>query len=179
MMSMRRNHIILFVNSLVQESMSCYQPGRAYCSIILVSSKFEILHVLRTFRPNVPPGADPAKFQVYEVGAKYSPLEAQPRTYESITMGRLEFILKQNVQTEEPEDEETNALMPQGDTSSDKKKKTFKKKKEVKNTIRKVLLNGTAEYGAQLVEQVILASQIDSNTLINQITDSNLPPQTY
>ena len=53
------------------------QLGKFNCSIILVSSKYEILHVLRTFRPIVPPGADPAAFQVYEVGARYTSLEAQ------------------------------------------------------------------------------------------------------
>ena len=88
-----------------------------------------------------------------------------------MTKSRLETILKGNISIEEPEDEETNALMPQGDTTSDKKKKAFKKKK-VKNTIRKVLLNGAAEYGAQLVEQIIRASRIDGNTLISDISDS-------
>ena len=82
----------------------------------------------------------------------------------------METILKENISVEEPEDEETNALMPQGDATSDKTKKTFRKKKEVKNTIRKVLLNGAAEYGAQLVEQVIRASRIDGNTLITHIS---------
>ena len=162
----------MFLSSLVLESMSFKGGGKFNCSIILVSSKYEILHVLRTFRPNIPPGADPAAFQVYEVGARYTPLEAKPRKYESMTKSRLETILKENISVEEPEDEETNALMPEGDTTLDKKKKTFKKKKEVKNTIRKVLLNGAAEYGAQLVEQIIRASQIDGNTLISHLSDS-------
>ena len=130
------------------------------------------MNVLRTFRPNVPAGGDPAKFQVYEIGAYYSALEQHflhPRRYESMTKDRLRGMLNENVPVEEPEDEETNALMPQGDTGSDKKKKSFKKKKEVKNTVRKVLLSAAAEYGAQLIEQVIRASQIDGNALISQI----------
>jgi hypothetical protein len=148
-------------------------------SIILVSSKFKILHVLRTFRPNVPVGGDPEKFQVYEIGARYTALErhfTHPRKYESMTMSRLQMIMKENVQTEEIEEEETNALMPQGDTSSDKKKKVFKKKKEGKNTVRKVLLSGAAEYGAQLVEQVIRASHIDGNTLVSGIATHSINP---
>jgi hypothetical protein len=170
---MRRNHIILFLSSLVLESMS-FNSGKFNRSIILVSSKYEILHVLRTFRPIVPPGADPAAFQVYEVGARYTSLEAQPRKYEVMTRNRLETMLRENISVEEPEDEETNALMPQGDATS--AKKTFRKKKEFKNTIRKALLNGAAEYGAQLVEQVIRASRIDGNTLITHISDS-IPSQ--
>ena len=89
---------------------------------------------MRTFRPNIPPGADPERFQAYEIGARYTTLEqhlAQPRKYEPMTRSRLQVILKENVQTEEPEDEETNALMTEGDTSSDRKKKSLKRKKQV------------------------------------------------
>jgi len=93
-----------------------------------------------------------------------------------MTISRLQSILKEKIQTEEIEEEETNALMPQGDMTSDKKKKVFKKKKEGKNTIRKVLLSGAAEYGAQLVEQVIRASHIDGNTLISNIATNSTGP---
>jgi hypothetical protein len=170
---MWRNHIILFSNSLVLESMSSLDVSDN--SIILVSSTFKILHVLRTFRPNIPPGADPDTFQVYELGSHYGTLErhfSTPWKYEAMTMGRLKGILKANVR-EEPEEEERNALMPQGDV--DKKKKSFKKKKEVKNTVRKALLNGAAEYGAQLVEQVIRASRVDGNTLIHEVSLDGTP----
>jgi hypothetical protein len=127
--------------------------------------------VLRTFRPSIPVGGDPARFQVYELGAHYGTLERHfktPRGYETMTMDKLRGILTARESEEVPEEEEVNALMPQGDVA-EKKKKSFKKKKEVKNTVRKALLSGAAVYGAQLVEQVIRASQIDANILITQV----------
>jgi hypothetical protein len=162
----------LFSNSLALESIILSRGinGNDF-SIILVSSNYTILHVLRTFRPNVPADADPTKFQTYEVGAHYAVLEQhfrESRTYQSMTMTRLQTILKANVQIDE-EEEDVNALMPQG-PQSDKTKKSIKKKKEVKNTIRKALFSGAPEYGGQLVEQIIRQSQIDGNTLISQIS---------
>lgn len=118
------------------------------------------------------------KFQVYEIGAHYFSLERHfqhPQTYEAMTMSRLEKIFKENIQTEEPqEDEEKNALMPQGDNSNSEKKKGFKKKKEGKNTIWKVLLSGASEYGGQLVEEVIRASHVEGNTFITQLTPDSI-----
>jgi hypothetical protein len=88
-----------------------------------------------------------------------------------MTMERLRGILKgSSKQEEQPEEEETNALLPGGDAAETKKKKSFKKKKETKNTLQRALLNGAAEYGAQLVEDVIRASQVDGNILINQVS---------
>ena len=146
---------------------------------MLVSSNYKILYLLRTFRPTVPPGSDPAQFQLYEVGAHYAVLDrylAHPRMYEPMTMARLQTILTASSPTEEPEEEETNALMPQGDSASAKKKQGNKKKKEEKkNTIRKALLSGAAEYGAQLIDEIIRASQIDGNTIVNQTSDSIFP----
>ena len=143
-----------------------------------MSSKYEIIHVLRTFRPTVPPGADPGSFQVYEIGSHYRALSqhsANPGGYEAMTMERLRGILTEGTKhDEQPEEEETNALMPGGDSADAKRKKSFKKKKETKNTIRRALLNGAAQYGAQLVEEVIRASQVDANLLINQLpTEGN------
>jgi hypothetical protein len=182
--------VLSFTNDINEERtyhlvLEFFSAGKSYfsvskvdCSIILVSSKNEILHVLRKFRPNIPPGGDPGRFQVYEIGAHYTTLEqfiAHPKVYESMTMDRLQTILKENVQVDEVEDEEINALMPPGDLNAGKKKKYFKKKKEVNNTIRRALLNGAAEYGAQLVEQIIRISQVDENILINQIDRNVLP----
>ena len=131
------------------------------------------MSVLRTFRPNVPVGGDPSKFQVYEIGAHYSSLEKhfqRPTTgYEPMTLTRLRTILQNSFQNEEPtEEEEINALMPDGDT---KQKKSFmKKKKDGKMTVRKSLVSGAAEYGAQLIEQIIRISHVDGDTLISKIT---------
>lgn len=94
----------------------------------------------------------------------------KPRGYEPMTMQRLRGILKGSSKQEEPEEEETNALLPGGDTAETKKKRSFKKKKEMKNTLQRALLNGAAEYGAQLVEDVIRASQVEGNILINQVS---------
>jgi hypothetical protein len=143
-----------------------------------LSSKYEIIHVLRTFRPTVPPGANPQSFQVYEIGSHYRALSqhfAKPGGYEAMTMERLRGILTEGAkQDEQPEEEETNALMPGGDNADAKRKKLYKKKKETKNTIRRALLNGAAQYGAQLVEEVIRASRVDANLLINQLpTEGN------
>jgi hypothetical protein len=158
-----------------------------------LSSKYEIIHVLRTFRPTIPPGGDPESFQVYEIGSHYRALSqhfAKPGGYEAMTLERLRGILTDGAkQDEQPEEEETNALMPGGDNTGPKRKKLYKKKKETKNTIRRALLNGAAQYGAQLVEEVIRASQVDANLLINQlptegnspshVTDSRILPNLY
>ena len=72
---------------------------------------------------------------------------------------------------EEIEEEETNALLPQGDPS-EKKKKSFKKQKVGKNTIRKALLSGAVEYGAQLVEQVICTSGVNGDSLVNDVPNT-------
>jgi hypothetical protein len=150
-----------------------------FYSVILVSSNYKIINVLRTFRPTVHPGSDPTRFQLYEVDAHYGVLEqhlAHPQMYKPMTMARLQTILTTSSPAEEPEEEETNALMPQGDNPSAKKSKGNKKKKEEKNTIRKALLTGAAEYGGQLIDEIIRASQIEGNTLIIQTSDSISPP---
>ena len=151
-------------------------------SVILVSSTYSILAVLRTFRPVVPPGQDPAKYQMYDVGAHYSSLErhfASPQKYEAMTADKLRGILLRKTEAEEVvEEEEVNALMPQGEEK--KSKKSFKKKKDGKNTLRKSLLSGAAVYGKELVEEVIRASGVDGNTLITQIpNDGILPKRTF
>ena len=142
-------------------------------SVILVSSKYAILAVLRTFRPVVPPGGDPEKYQMYDVGAHYSPLQqhfTSSQKYETMTAEKLRGILTRKSDVEEVvEEEEVNALMPQGEQK--KNKKSFKKKKEGKNTLRKSLLSGAAEYGKELVEEIIRASGVDGNTLITQISN--------
>ena len=155
--------------------------ARADLSVILVSSTYTILAVLRTFRPVVPPGGDPEKYQMYDVGAHYSPLQqhfTNPQKYETMTAEKLRGILMRKNNAEEVvEEEEVNALMPQGDQK--KNKKSFKKKKEGKNTLRKSLLSGAAEYGKELVEEIIRASGVDGNTLITQYSDDGTPPSPH
>lgn len=147
-------------------------------SVLLLSSKSEIIAVLRTFRPHVPEGGDPSRFQVYETGAKYANLERHffaPTTFEPITHEGLEGMLRNmSVAQEEAEEEEVNALLPQGDTETTKKKKP-KKKKDVKYTLRKALINGAADYGAQLVEEVIRSSGVDGNRLVSQVASQGTP----
>ena len=114
---------------------------------------------------------------MYDLGAHYSPLErhfANPRGYEAMTVEKLRGILMRRSESEDiVEEGEVNALMPQGEEK--KNKKTFKKKKEGKDTLRKSLLSGAAEYGKELVEEVIRASGVDGNTLITQIPDDGTP----
>ena len=143
-------------------------------SIVLVSSNFKILLVLRTFRPTVPPGADPEKFQYYEIGAHYATLEyhfVQPHTHKGMTLERLQSFLNAQDRNEEDEAEEMNALLPH-EGVSEKKNKYFKKRKQTRNTIRKVLLNGAAEYGAQLIEQVVRMSAVNGDTLVSDIPNT-------
>ena len=143
----------------------------------MVSSEFKIVHVLRTFRPNVPPGADPSRFQFYETRAHYTALEEyfeNPRIFESMTMARLQRILQAREKNEEAEEEESNPLLSQG-AIIEKKTKPPKKKKGGTFTIRKALLSGAAQYGAQLVEQVIRSSQVDANTPISSIATDGTP----
>jgi hypothetical protein len=140
--------------------------------VILVSSTYEIVTVLRTFRPHVPEGENPSRFQVYEVGAIYVPLErhsSDPTTFETFTREQLEGMLRDtSLAQDEVEEEEVNALLTQGHAEMGTKKKP-KKKKEIKYTLRRTLVNGAADYGAQLVEQIIRSSGIDGNKLVNQI----------
>ena len=136
-------------------------------SIILVGSNYKIIQVLRTFRPTIPEGGDPNAFQTYEPGAHYSVLQqhfSNPRTYQPMTMDTLKRLLTASGGKEDVEEEEINALLPQGDHSEKKSKK-----QRGKNTLRKALLSGATEYGAQLVEQVIRASELDGNTALSQI----------
>lgn len=88
-----------------------------------------------------------------------------------MTLARLQLLLKRPSSMEELEEEETNALLPQGDPS-DKKKKSFKKQKAGKNTIRKALLSGAGEYGSQLVEQVICASGVNGDSLVGDVPNT-------
>ena len=151
-------------------------------SVILLSSTFDIVAVLRTFRPRVPEGRDPTCFQFYEVGAKYAPLKhhfSNPRTFEPMTRVRLEGMLRDTsaAQQEEPDEEEVNALLPQDNTEMRKKTKNpKKKKKEAKYTLRKALVNGASDYGAQLVEEVIRSSSIDGNKFVSQIASQGTSP---
>ena len=87
-----------------------------------------------------------------------------------MTLTRLQKILQNSIPNEEEpaEEEEINALMPDGDT---KQKKSFmKKKKDGKMTVRKSLVSGAAEYGAQLIEQIIRTSHVEGDILISKIT---------
>lgn len=130
--------------------------------------------MLRTFRPTVPEGGDLDAFQTYEVGAHYSVLErhfSSPREYEAMTIDRLRKVFMKTAGKEEVEEEEVNALMPQGDHSD---KQSLKKQKG-KNTLRKALLSGASEYGAQLVEEIIRSGQIDGNTFVSQIPLDGIP----
>ena len=150
-------------------------------SVILLSSTFEIVAVLRTFRPRVPEGRDPTCFQFYEAGAKYAPLEhhfSNPRTFEPMTRVRLEGILRDTspAQQDEVDEEEVNALLPQGNKDTGKKMKNPKKKKETKYTLRKALVNGASDYGAQLVEEVIRSSSVDGNKFVSQIASQGTSP---
>jgi len=158
-------------------------------SIILVDSQFKILLVLRTFRPTIPATADPSSFQSYETGETYRLLEKyidSPRsTYEEMTPGRLHGILTRAPRTEDlAEEEEVNALMPaggmgevvvvgKGDKGTGKKK--FKKK-EGRDTVRRALLSGAAEYGSQLIEEIIRIGGVDGNALVKSIADDGKPP---
>ena len=81
-------------------------------------------------------------------------------------MGKLRGLLAGKAR-EEPEEEEVNALMPLGDTAG---KKKFKKRKEGKDTVKRALLSGAAEYGAQLVEEIIRSSNVDGSTLVSQVS---------
>jgi hypothetical protein len=81
-----------------------------------------------------------------------------------MTLDRLKGLFSANGRREDAEDEDINALMPQGDHSE---KKT--KKQKGTNTLRKALLAGTSVYGAQLVEQVIRASHVDGNLALSQL----------
>ena len=158
---------------------SCSEWSWLMLSVILLSSTFEIVAVLRTFRPHVLDGRDPTSFQFYEIGAKYASLEhhfSNPRTFEPMTRHRLEAILRDTspAQQEEVEEEEVNALLPQGDRETSKKTKKPRKKKEAKYTMRKALVNGASDYGSQLVEEVIRSSSIDGNKSVNQITSGGI-----
>ena len=163
-------------------------------SIILVDSQYKILLVLRTFRPTIPATADPSSFQSYETGETYRLLEKyinSPRsTYEEMTPERLHGILTRAPQTEDlAEEEEVNALMPaggmgevvvvgKGDKGTTGKKKF--KKKEGRDTVRRALLSGAAEYGSQLIEEIIRIGGVDGNALVKSIADDGknpLPPQ--
>jgi hypothetical protein len=147
--------------------------------VILLSAAYEIVAVLRTFRPHVPEGGDASRFQVYEVGAKYTAFERTisepPRTFAPMTRERLAAMLKDTHAAPEEEEEEINALLPQGEDVAGKKKRG-KKKKEVKFTLRKALVNGAADYGAQLVEEVIRSSGLDGNKLVHQIGPEGTVP---
>jgi hypothetical protein len=79
-------------------------------------------------------------------------------------MDRLRGMIAGSGDKEEVEEDEVNALMPEGD-HSDKKSR----KQKEKNTLRKALFVGAAEYGAQLVEQVIRASGVEGNTPLSQV----------
>src|SRR5271163_1427895 len=96
-------------------------------SILLVSSDYKILHVLRTFRPTIPVDGDPTQFQFYEIGAHYRMLQdylKSPTQFKKMTLDRLRSLVKpsDNAQEQEvvAEEEEANALMPQG--NQEKKK---------------------------------------------------------
>jgi len=79
-------------------------------------------------------------------------------------MDRLRGMIAGSGDKEEVEEDEVNALMPEGD-HSDKKSR----KQKGKNTLRKALFVGAAEYGAQLVEQVIRASGVEGNMPLSQV----------
>jgi hypothetical protein len=85
-----------------------------------------------------------------------------------MTRDRLAGMLKDTLAAPEEEEEQVNALLPQGDDGAGKKKRG-KKKKEVKVTVRKALVQGAADYGVQLVEEVVRSSGLDGNKLVNQI----------
>jgi hypothetical protein len=168
-------------------------------SILLVSADYKILLVLRTFRPTIPQGADPIQFQTYETDEIYRPLQTflenpdSAKKFEKMTRGRLEGILFRGQVTEVvPEEEgEVNALMPLGvsagvserkdggkarDVGGQGGKKFKKKEKEGRNTLRKVLLVGAAEYGSQLIEEMIRSSGIEGNILVKDLSEESTPP---
>ena len=64
-------------------------------NILLLSSTYTILAVLRTFRPTIPIGGDPAAFQVYELGALYVAMEkhVELKGYGVMTLDKLRGIL--------------------------------------------------------------------------------------
>jgi len=147
-------------------------------SILLVSSDYKILHVLRTFRPTIPPDGDPSQFQFYEIGAHYRMLEdyiKSPTQFTKMTLDRLHSLVKPSENGQElenvAEEEETNALMPQG--NQEKKKSNKQRKKDSKNSLRKVLTNKLSEYGAQLVDEVVQRSGIDGSIPVNQISQQS------
>ena len=84
-----------------------------------------------------------------------------------------------------PEEEEgvVNALMPGGETSLGGQvavgrtgKKLKKKEKEGRNTVRRILVSGVAEYGSQLIEEIIRSSGVEGNTLVKDIGSESNPP---
>lgn len=101
-----------------------------------------------------------------------------------MTRERLEGILFKDQVVEVVEEEEVNVLMPQGNAPSSMSagkeatrtagKKKFKKK-EGKNTIQRALSSGAAEYGSQLIEEIIGLSVIDGNTLVKDIPTDGTP----
>jgi hypothetical protein len=169
--------------------------SQTYYSILLVSADYKILLVLRTFRPTIPQGADPIQFQTYETDEIYRPLQTflenpdSAKKFEKMTRGRLEGILFRGQVTEVPEEEgEVNALMPLGlsagvsetkeggkakDVGGQGGKKFKKKEKEGRNTLRKVLLVGAAEYGSQLIEEMIRSSGIEGNVLVKDLSEQS------
>jgi hypothetical protein len=131
--------------------------------------------VLRTFRPVIPPDGSANDFQTYEPGAHYSVLEkhlSHPLQYEPMTLDRLCGVIASTAHNEEQDETSANALISQPVEAK-------KKRKAKANTIRRALAFGAAEYGAQLVEEVISASGIEGNTPASQVTDESSHPRIF